>query len=80
MHLTDALETKQQTAKLVFPGKEALNSPEALFEDGRIEALPATALRGIAPTRILREVRRHAAIEDCLAVGAAIVDAVQADG
>ena len=33
----DALETQQQPAELVLPGKHPLDRPEALLEDGRLE-------------------------------------------
>src|SRR3978361_2204481 len=34
---SDALEAQQQPAELVFPGKDPLNYPEPLLEDGRLE-------------------------------------------
>jgi hypothetical protein len=34
----DALEAQQQPAELVLPGKYPLDRPEALLEDGRLEA------------------------------------------
>ena len=79
VHFTDVFEAQQQAAKLVFPGEDAFNGPEALLEDGRIEALPATALRCLAPTQVLADIRNHAAIEYRTAVGPAVVDAVQTD-
>ena len=44
MHVTDAFEAQQQTAELIFPGKDAFDGPEALLEDRRIKALLAPAL------------------------------------
>ena len=35
VHVTDALETQQQTTELIFPGKDALDGPEAFFEGMR---------------------------------------------
>jgi len=52
VHVTDAFEAQQQTAKLVLPGKDAFNSPEALLEDSRIKTLLAAPLRGFTPARI----------------------------
>ena len=68
MHVTDAFEAQQQTAELIFPGKDAFDGPEALLEDRRIKALLAAPLRCFSPTRVLGDVRGHAAIEDRLAV------------
>jgi hypothetical protein len=65
----------------VFPGKDALSGPEALLEDGGINAPLATPLRYLVPTRILGDVGGgHAAIEDCTAVAPTVVDTIQADG
>ena len=68
MHVTDAFEAQQQTAEFIFPGKDAFDGPEALLEDRGIKALLAAPLRCFAPTRVLGDVRGHAAIEDRLAV------------
>ena len=77
MHVTDAFKARLQAAKFIFPGEHALNGAKALFKDRRIEAALATALRGFASTRVLGNVGNHAAIENRLAVGPAVVDAVQ---
>ena len=79
VHLTDVFEAQQQTAKLILPGEDALNGPEALVEDGRVKAILAVPLRGFAPARIVCNIGHHAAVEDGLVVGPAVVDAVQAD-
>jgi hypothetical protein len=58
VYVTDAFEPQQQTAKLVLPGKDAFNGPEALLEDSRIKALLAAALRGFTPSPFKVFVRR----------------------
>src|SRR5260370_40165641 len=63
----------------VFPGEDALDGAEALIENGRIEQRLATMLRGCAATRIGVDVGLHGAIENGLAVGPAVVDAIQTD-
>ena len=80
VHVADVFEAQQQTAELALPGKHALDGPEALLEDRRIKVLPAAALRCFSPTRVLRDVRGHAAIEDRVAIGPTVVDTIQADG
>jgi hypothetical protein len=80
VHVADAFEAQQQTAKLVLPGKDAFDGSEALLEDRRVKVLLAPAFRRFAPARVLGDVRGHAAIEDRAAVGPAIVDPIQADG
>ena len=77
MHVTDAFEAQQQTTELIFPGKDAFDGSEALLEDRLIKVLLAPALRCFASTRILGDVRGHAAIENRPAVVPAIVDAIQ---
>src|SRR5476651_2473084 len=79
VHVTDAFEAQQQTAKLILPGEDAFNGPEALLEDGWIKVSLSTAFRCLASTGVLGDVRNHAAIEDGLAVSPAVVDAVQTD-
>ena len=44
MQPADALKAQLQSAELVLPGKHPLDSPEALFEDGRLEDRFAAAL------------------------------------
>ena len=63
-----------------MPSPYPLNGPEALLEDSRIKALLAAPLRGFTPARIFRNVGHHAPVENGLAVGPAVVDAVQTDG
>jgi len=63
----------------VFPGEDALDGAEALIENGRIEQRLATTLRGFAATRIGVDVGLHGAIENGLAVGPAVGDAIQTD-
>ncbi|MBB5501258.1 hypothetical protein HDG37_005487 [Paraburkholderia sp. MM5384-R2] len=48
-------------------------------EIGRVEALLATALCSLATARVFRNVGNHAPVENGLAVGPAVVDAVQTD-
>jgi hypothetical protein len=70
---------RSQAAKFIFPGEHPLNGAKALFKDRRIEAALATVLRRFASTRVLGNVGNHAAIENRLAVGPSVVDAVQTD-
>ena len=77
VHVTDALKAQQQTAELVFLGEDKFDGPGALLEDRRIEAPLAATLWVFSTTRVLGDVRRHAAIEDRLAVVPAVVDAIQ---
>src|ERR1700686_5539816 len=79
VHGTDALEAQQQAAKFVLPGEHALDGTESLIENGRVEQRLATALRGAPAPRIGVDVGRHASIEDRLAVGPAVVHAIQTD-
>lgn len=72
-HVIDTFEAQQQTEVLIFRGNDALDSPEALVEDGRIKELLATVRRCFAATRVLRNVRRYATIENPTAVGAAFL-------
>ena len=74
-----ALEAKQQAPELVLPGEDLLNGPEALLENGWIEAQFAAPLRRFTPTRVFGNVGNHAPVENRLAVGPAVVDAVQTD-
>jgi hypothetical protein len=48
----DALEAQQQSAELVFPSKHALDRPEALFEDGRLEDRLAASFGLLSAARI----------------------------
>ena len=55
VHVTDAFEAQQQTAEFIFPGKDALDGPEAFLEDGRIKALLAAPLRRFTPAQVFRQ-------------------------
>src|ERR1700733_2792755 len=77
MQPADALKAHLQSAELVLPGKHPLDSPEALFEDGRLEDRLAASLRLLAAPRIGVDVGNHAAIEDRFAVGSAVVDTIK---
>ena len=44
MHLTEALEAKQQAAKLVFPREYSLNCTKSLVENSLLEERLAAAL------------------------------------
>ena len=79
VQFADALEAQQQATELVFPGEDPLDGAKALFEDGGIEERLAPASGFLPAAGIGVDVGRHAAIEDGLAVGPAVVDAVQAD-
>src|SRR5260370_39580451 len=68
-----------QHSLLQQEGTIHVTGAEALVENGGVEQRLATALRGFAATRVGVDVGRHAAIEDGLAVGPAIVDAIQTD-
>src|SRR5271157_655642 len=61
------------------PGKHPLDRPEALFENGRLEDRLAAPLRLLSAAGIGVDVGNHAAVEDRLAVGPAVVDAIEAD-
>jgi hypothetical protein len=76
---TDALEAQQKPAELVFPGKHPFDCPEALCENGWIEDHLASPLRLLSTARIGVDVGNHATIEDRLAVGPAVVDAIETD-
>src|SRR3984885_3379820 len=56
-----------------------LDRPEALFEDGRLEDRLAAPLGLLAAARIGVNVGNHAAVEDRLAVGPAVVDTIKTD-
>ena len=75
----DAFKAQQQPAELVLPGKHPLDGAEALLEDGRLEDRLAASLRLLPAARIGVDVGNHAAIEDGLAVGPAVVDTIKTD-
>jgi len=79
VHGADALEANQHAAELVLQGEHALDGAESFLEDRRIEQPLAPALGGLPAARVLIVVGHHAAIEDGLSVGVAVVDAIQAD-
>ncbi len=75
----DPIEAQQQATELVFPGEDPLDGAKAFFEEGGIEQWLAAEPGCFPATRIGVDVGRHAAIEDSLAVGPAVVDAIEAD-
>ena len=79
VQFAEAIEAQQQAAELVFPGEDPLDGAKAFFKDGGIEERLAPAPGSFPATRIGVDVGRHAAIEDGLAVGPAVVDAIEAD-
>ncbi len=78
VYLTDALEAKQQTPKLVFLGEHALVSAKALLEDGRIEVPLTASLWCFTATPVFGNIGTHVQVENKLTIGPAVVDAVQA--
>ena len=52
MHPADAFEAQQEPAEFVLPGEHALDRPEALFEDGRLEDWLAAPLGLLSTARI----------------------------
>lgn len=74
------MDTSVAASLSVFAGAHSLDGPEALLEDDHMEMPPAAALWCFAPSLVLLDVRRHAAVEDRLAVFPALVDAVHTEG
>ena len=68
MHLTEALEAKQQAAKLVFPREYSLNCAKSLVENSLLEERLAAALGFFSGTYIRVDIGNHAAIENGFAV------------
>src|SRR5450755_3104951 len=78
MQLADALEPEQQPAEFVLPAKHTLNGVEPLLENRLVENWLAAAFRLFPASGIGVDVWHHTAIENCLPVTPAIVDAVEA--
>ena len=68
MHLTEALEAKQQAAKLVFPREYSLNCAKSLVENSLLEEGLAASLGFFSGTHIRVDIGNHAAIENGFAV------------
>ena len=60
--LAQVLEAKQKAAELILPGKDTLDGPKALLEDGRIEVLLAAPLRRFTSARVLGRFCRNKAV------------------
>jgi len=63
------LETQQRAPELVLSGEDPPDGPEALLENGWIEALFAAPPWRFTPTRIFGNVGNHVPVEIRLAVG-----------
>jgi hypothetical protein len=79
MELTEAIKTKQQSPELVFPSKHTFNRREAFLKYRQFKERLAASLGLLSTTRIRVDVGDNAAIENGLAVRAAIVDAIETD-
>ena len=66
MHLTEALEAKQQAAKRVFPCEYSLNCAKSLVENSLLEEGLATSLGFFSGSYIRVDIGNHAAIEMAL--------------
>ena len=72
----DALESKQQSAKLVFPSEHPFDGAKPLLENAPVEQALAAALGLLAASTILGNVWNQATVEDSLAIGLAVVGPV----
>jgi hypothetical protein len=79
VELTEAIKTKQQSPELVFPSKHAFNRREAFLKYRQFKEPLAASLGLLSTTRIRVDVGDHAAIENGLALRAAIIDAIETD-
>jgi hypothetical protein len=79
VQFANPLEAHQQTPKLIFPSEDSFDSLKLFLNNGWVENGFAPPLRCLSTTRIFRNIRNHAAIEDGFAVGATIIDPIQAD-
>jgi hypothetical protein len=77
--MTEALETKQQSPKLVFPSEYSFDRPETFFENTHLEERFSASFRVLSAAGIWIDVGNHAAIEDGFAVGPTIVGAIETD-
>src|SRR3954449_11239728 len=78
-YLTEAIEAKQQSPELVFPSKHPLDRLKSFLKYRWLKERLAASLGLLSAARIRVDVGDHAAIEDGLAVGPAVIDAIQAD-
>ena len=69
-----AFEPEQQAPEFVLPAKHTLERVEPFLEDRLVEKWLAAGFGGLPVSGIGVDVRRHAAIENRLAVTPAIVD------
>jgi len=77
--LGDELVANKNAPKFILPSKYTFDGAKTFLEDIRAEYALGSALGGLPATWVLINVGNHAAVEDRLAIGLAIVDAVQAD-
>jgi len=78
VQLTEAIESKQQAAELIFPAEHTLDGVEPLFENGGVEKRFAASLGGFSTAGIRVDIWDHPAIENGFTVSPAIIDAIQA--
>ena len=76
---TDALETNEQTPKLIFPREHSLDSVKPFFKNSRVEHRLASTLRRLSAAPIFGNIRNHPAIENGFPVRPTVVDPIQAD-
>jgi hypothetical protein len=76
VQLAEPLETHQQTPKLILPGEDSLDGVKAFLNNGEVENRFASTLWRPSTTRIFRNIRNHAAIENGFAVRPTIVDPI----
>jgi hypothetical protein len=79
VQLTDPLEAHQSAPELILPTEDSLDSLKLFLKNGWVENRFASTLGCLSTTRIFRNIRNHPAIENGFAVGATIVDPIQAD-
>jgi hypothetical protein len=79
VQLTETSKAQQQAPELVFPSKHPLDPLKSFLKYRRIEQRLAASFRLLSITHIRVDIGNHAAIENGLAVGPAVVDAIQAD-
>lgn len=79
VQFANPLEAHQQTPKLIFPSEASFDSLKPFLKNCWVENGFASTLWCISTTRICGNIRNHAAIENGFAVGATIVDPIQAD-
>ncbi len=80
VQLTDPLEAQQQATELMLPGEHSLDGEKTFLKDCRVENRFASPLWSLSATRICRNIRHHAAIENGFAVRPTIVDPIETDG